>query len=139
MLYYKPDNYMYPPIKETGIQKSIPVDIVITTYKEYLNEIAGALPAAQNIRWAGPIQIFILDDAKRSDVEILCSGISSSSRTPVTRVTRDTNTNRKAGFINNVRTDADFFVLGFKMRIKFSSTAISHSTFLYTHQFLYQQ
>lgn len=92
----------------------IPVDVIITTYNEDLDEIAGSLAAIQNIEWAGPIQVYVLDDASRDDVEKLIATMREA-RYPVTRITRFGNAGQKAGNLNNwlrnVPRTANFFVL----------------------------
>mmetsp|Transcript_3530 Transcript_3530/g.8453 ORF Transcript_3530/g.8453 Transcript_3530/m.8453 type:complete len:495 (+) Transcript_3530:310-1794(+) len=74
------------------------VDIVITTYKEDIDEIAGTVNAALDIEWPYA-HIYVLDDADREDVAVLCS--SSSGRHRLTHITRCCNDGRKGGNINH--------------------------------------
>jgi len=93
---------------------AVAVDILVTTYKESLDELAGTLAAIQNLVWHGPVNVYILDDANRSDIERLCAGMKKC-KYGITHVTRDGNAGKKAGNINNfmkvMPRTADFFII----------------------------
>lgn len=93
-----------------------PVDIVLTTYKEHIDEVAGSLAACVNIDYTGQLNIYVLDDAGRSDVAALCEeiGTKQNRKYPVHHVVRSTNKGRKGGNLNNwletIPQTADFFI-----------------------------
>jgi cellulose synthase/poly-beta-1,6-N-acetylglucosamine synthase-like glycosyltransferase len=90
------------------------VDIILTTYREELDEIAGTLAAIMNIDYEGVLTVYVLDDASRDDVADLCSEVDETGRFKVVRVSRDDNRGKKGGNINNwlsnIETSAEFFV-----------------------------
>ena len=110
MLYRKPKKITPRPPSDAP---QVPVDILITTYKEPLDEILGTVAATQNLDWNGPVNVYVLDDARRDDVRDLCDGLTQT-RHPVTRITRLGNSGGKAGNLNNFlrkhERTADFFV-----------------------------
>jgi cellulose synthase/poly-beta-1,6-N-acetylglucosamine synthase-like glycosyltransferase len=103
-----------PPIVRDVHFSPQPVDIILTTYREDLDEIAGTLAAIMNIRYQGVLTIFVLDDASRDDVASLCSEVNDAGKFPVVHVSRLTNKGKKGGNINNwlsnVDSDAEFFI-----------------------------
>ena len=110
MLYRKPKKITPRPPTDAP---AVPVDILITTYKEPLDEILGTVAATQNLDWNGPVNVYVLDDASRNDVQDLCDRLKRT-RHPVTRITRIGNSGGKAGNLNNFlrkyERTADFFV-----------------------------
>ena len=103
-------NTIPKPVPST---KQVSVDILLTTYKEDIDEILGTLSAIQNIDWEGTVNVYVLDDANREDVRIHCESMTEP-RHKVTRITRVGNKGGKAGNLNNFLScherTADFFV-----------------------------
>jgi len=111
-LYSRPPSVIpAPPITE---ETTVAVDILVTTYNEDLDEVAGTLAAVQNLIWHGTVNVYILDDGKREDIADLCAGMKTC-KFRVTRVVRQGNVGKKAGNLNNflkvMPRTADFFVI----------------------------
>lgn len=95
-----------------GVLEVPDVDICVTTYTESLDEIAGTVAAAQNVRYSGKVHVYILDDKDRGDVAEMCAGMRDGGF-PVVHVTRESNKGKKGGNLNNYLSlprTADFFV-----------------------------
>lgn len=99
-----------------------PVDILLTTYKEHLDEIAGTLAAIGNIEYDGVLNVYVLDDANRYDVRQLVEEVQGVSKVSarsvfkyrVQHITRPTNVGKKGGnlnhFLKKVPRTAEFFI-----------------------------
>lgn len=111
-LYRPPQSVVCGP-PETA-ETAVAVDILVTTYTESLDELAGTLAAIQNLKWHGHVSVYVLDDATRDDVAELCASMHGV-RYPVVRVTRRGNAGKKAGnlnhFLQTMPRTADFFVI----------------------------
>lgn len=82
----------------------VDVDVVVTTYTEHLDEVAGTLAAIQNMEYDGRVNVYVLDDKGRADVAELCASVRKGcggAPYPVHHVTRPTNAGRKGGNLNN--------------------------------------
>lgn len=80
------------------------IDVVLTIYKEDLDVVVGTLTAIQGIEYPSDmLTVYLLDDAKRKEVEQIVVTMNSSSkiRHPITYVTRPNNKGRKGGNINH--------------------------------------
>jgi len=47
-----------PPINE---ETAVAVDILVTSYKEDLDELAGTLASIQNIIWHGTVNVYVVE------------------------------------------------------------------------------
>ncbi len=108
---YRPAVNVIP--KPVAASEQVAVDVLLTTYREDIDEILGTLAAIQNLEWEGAVNVYVLDDGNREDVRVQCASLTRT-RHPVTRVTRAGNAGGKAGNLNHFlrrhpRT-ADFFV-----------------------------